>query len=284
MDPVLLQSPVTAQSAGLGIFLEMNFEPVLRESVERFLTGINSEGFDFAGFRSVLSRQLQSSADPPIEIVWLYAAAGYYESISARSSVGRVRVARDLLQLLSSCSAAVGGTKCIALTAPAVYDLYQCAVEDGLVDEKTLAEIERFSEAILSYLSICSGHCKDLEGINTGLHSSFLDLVRVWTLRRSADEGSLEMFFPLVGDEVRKRFVEKERCGIGYLAGVVIAEAFLLRLCLKVKAGGASRKGLQKELVVWAVSSITAFSNRIFFGNVCYPDPFLYCLCQLIDM
>ncbi|XP_020592316.1 uncharacterized protein LOC110032851 [Phalaenopsis equestris] len=263
MDSVLLESPMEERSPDLGLYPETNYELMLRESIKRFLAGILREGFDFTVFRTVISRQLQSCADPPLEIVWLYSAASYHESIAAKNSFNRVRIVRDLLQLLSAFSAAGGGAKSIALIAPAVYDLYQCAV-DGLVERKEMKEIECLAEAILSYISICSGQYNDVEAISTELHPCFLDLVKVWTLRHSGSGGSLEAFFPLISSEVRRRF-EMEGCGVGYLAGVVVTEAFLLRLCLKVKIGGASRKELQKELGIWAVSSITVFCNRHFF-------------------
>ncbi|KAH0460624.1 hypothetical protein IEQ34_011287 [Dendrobium chrysotoxum] len=260
MDSVLLQSPMKERSPDLGLSPDTTYELMLRESIKRFLGGIHREGFDFAGFRSVMSRQLQSSVDPPLEMVWLYSAASYHESVAAKNSFDRVRAVRDLLQLLSAFSAASRGAKSIALIAPAVYDLYQCAVE-GFVEKK---DIECLADGILSYISICSGHYSDLEEISTVLHPCFLDLVKVWTLRHSGAGASLEAFFPLISSEARRRF-EKEGSGVTYLAGVVIAEAFLLRLCLKVKGGGASRKELQKELGIWAVSSITAFCNRHFF-------------------
>ncbi|KAI0507979.1 hypothetical protein KFK09_014109 [Dendrobium nobile] len=260
MDYVLLQSPMKERSPDLGLSSETTYELMLRESIKSFLGGFHREGFDFAGFRSVMSRQLQSSVDPPLEIVWLYSAASYHESVAAKNSFDRIRAVRDLLQLLSAFSAASGGAKSIALIAPAVYDLYQCAVE-GLVEKK---DIECLADGILSYISICSGHYSDLEEISTPLHPCFLDLLKVWTLRHSGAGASLESFFPLISSEARRRF-EKEGSGVSYLAGVVIAESFLLRLCLKVKGGGASRKELQKELGIWAVSSITALCNRHFF-------------------
>ena len=49
---------------------------------------------------------------------------------------------------------------------------------------------------------------------------------------------------------------------------MVLAEAFLLRLCLKVQnATGVPRSELQKELKIWAVSSIPVFQNHQFFGK-----------------
>jgi len=75
------------------------------------------------------------------------------------------------------------------------------------------------------------------------------------------------VLFPLAGEEARRELM-KEGCSVEYLAGVVVAEAFLLRLCLKVQnATGVSRAELQKELRIWAVSSIPVFQNQHFFGE-----------------
>ncbi|KAG0486868.1 hypothetical protein HPP92_008963 [Vanilla planifolia] len=264
MDSAILQSPVDVRSPKQGIFPGADYESMLRESLDRFLAGIPGEGFDFSGFRSVLSRYLQSSVDPPLEIVWLYSAASYYESIAGKKEyVDRVRSVRNLFQILSTCSAACGGVKCIALIAPVVYDLYRCAAEGGLANVRAKKEIKCLADGILSYVSICCGQSSDMDGFSSGLHSCFFDLVRAWSLSASAGGETLGVFFPLVNGEVWKKF-GMEGCGIGYLAAVVIAEAFLFRLSLKVKAG-SSVKDLQKDLGIWAVSSITVFHNRMFF-------------------
>jgi hypothetical protein len=65
----------------------------------------------------------------------------------------------------------------------------------------------------------------------------------------------------------------KEGCSVTFLAGVVVAEAFLLRLCLKVQgAAGVPRAELQKEIRIWAVSSISVFQNQQFFGQLIFDD------------
>lgn len=94
----------------------------------------------------------------------------------------------------------------------------------------------------------------------------FGELVKVWSVRRSKDRCPFQVLFPLVGEEARRELM-KEGCSVTYLAGVVVAEAFLLRLCLKVQgAAGTPRSDLQKELRIWAVSSISVFQNKQFFG------------------
>lgn len=252
------------RSPGLGLFPETNYELMLRESVKMFLAGVHRESFDFDGFRSVMYRQLHSKTDTPLEIVWLYSAANYHERIAAKDPFDRTRGVRELLQLISALSSACGPTKSIALIAPVVYELHQCAVAGGPMAKKAMKEIERLANEILCYISICSGRYSDSQGVSAGLPPCFLDLVKAWTLSNSASVDSLEAFFPLVNNKVLMRLEVKE-CGLDYLAGVVIYEVFLLMLCLKVKGGGASCKDLQNDLRTWAVSSITLFNNQHFF-------------------
>ncbi|KAK1364536.1 hypothetical protein POM88_035736 [Heracleum sosnowskyi] len=58
-----------------------------------------------------------------------------------------------------------------------------------------------------------------------------------------------------------------KECDVCELAGVVTAEAFLLRMCLEFREG-VSRKVLQEELRVWAVGSVTGFKNVFFFETL----------------
>ncbi|ONK70000.1 uncharacterized protein A4U43_C05F29160 [Asparagus officinalis] len=269
MDPVLIESPTDAKSPNFNVVFNLNYGPMLKESIDRFLSSIQTQTLDFSAFRSIFSRFLQSSADPPLEIILFYCAINYHESLScARSTLDRVVAIKNLLQCLAACSSSCSGLKSIALLAPAVADLYSCVLEEekvsGKEGKKLRREIEGLIEGTLSYISICSGKSCEFEDFGTGLLPCFLDLVRVWTVRRSGEGSGLEVFFPLVSREIRGKFKE-EGCGVGYLAGVVIVEAFLLKLCLKVRAGGSSREDLQKELRVWAVSSVTVFRNHFFF-------------------
>lgn len=88
----------------------------------------------------------------------------------------------------------------------------------------------------------------------------------MWSVRNSRDRCPFQVLFPLVGEEARRELM-KDGCSVTFLAGVVVAEAFLLRLCLKVQGvAGLPRSELQKELRIWAVSSISVFQNQQFFG------------------
>lgn len=263
-----LETPTIAKSPGFSPPAGPNYETVLQESIDRFLSEAQRGSCDLSGFRSVFFRLLQSSADPPLEVVWFYSTVSYLEiAPSKKAALDRVLAVRDLLQLLTACSASCSGPKCVALLAPALSELYKCAAEVERAVEKqkkVRREIESLAEGILSYISICSSKSSDGRDYSTGLLPCFVDLVQVWTMQRPGGGDGLGLFFPLASNDIRGR-LGNEGCDVGYLAGVVIAEAFLLRLCLKVLAGGASRPELQKELRIWAVSSVTVFRNRIFF-------------------
>ncbi|OAY76475.1 hypothetical protein ACMD2_15174 [Ananas comosus] len=262
-----------AKPLSLGPLGAPNFQSVLKESIDRFLVEIQKrDSCDFSPFRLIFFRLLQSSSDPPLEIVWFYSAVGYHEAIAGKRDdpLGRVAAVKDLLQMLAACSASCGGAKCLALLAPAVSELYYCALAAAKLPKKEAKrvnkEMECLVEGILSYISICSSKSSGGgDSTPSCLLPGFGDLVRVWTVHHANNKGSgFGVLFPLVSDETRYEF-SKEGCGIGYLAAVVVAEAFLLRLCLKVQGGGSPRPELQKELRIWTVSSITVFQNRVFF-------------------
>ncbi|XP_008810392.2 uncharacterized protein LOC103721820 isoform X2 [Phoenix dactylifera] len=291
MDAVLLESPTVAKPPAFAPLAGLNFQSVLKESIDRFLIEVQKESCDFSAFRSIFFRLIQSSADPPLEVIWLYSAVGYHEAIaSKKDAIERVMAVKDLLQLLFACSASCGGLKSIALLAPAVSELYRCVTEaeklSKKVAKKARREIEALVEGIISYISICSSKSSKVEEFSDSyLLPCFVDLVRVWTVQHSCGLDGLGVLFPLVSDEIRGQF-RKEGCGTGYLAGVVVTEAFLLRLCLKIKAAGAPRSDLQKELRIWAVSSITTFQNRVFFEILLRllldpPMPVSFLLCSM---
>lgn len=207
----------------------------------------------------------------------------FHGSDSSKDDVlNRVLIAKGLFQHLVSCSASLDGLKSIALLAPVLFKLHSSVIEffssadkSAKLGKKLRREIECLVEGILGYVGICSSNVGDKSGGNgggfsAGLLPSFGDLIHVWAVNRMEEKWEvgegLRVFFPLVSDEIRNGFWE-EGCGIGYLAGVVIVEAFLLRSCLKIRAGaGVLKSELQKELKMWAVGSITGFRNCVFFG------------------
>ncbi|CAL9079669.1 unnamed protein product [Musa textilis] len=271
MDSIIVESPTAAESSlHFGPLASSGFYSMLKESVDRFLVEVQRETCDFAAFRSIFFRLLQSSVDPPLEVIWFYSALGYHEAIRLKKdALDRVSAVRDLLQLLSACSASCDGPKSVALLAPVVSELYHCVKEEkkmsGKVAKKLRKEIGGLAEALVSYISLCSGQSSDGKELSYGyLQPCFVDVIRVWTVQHFGRGDGLSVLFPLVTDEIRVCF-EQERCGIDYLAGVVVVEALLLSLSLKVQVDGSPWLDLQKELRLWAISSISVFQNCVSF-------------------
>ncbi|KAL2534288.1 hypothetical protein Adt_07639 [Abeliophyllum distichum] len=112
-----------------------------------------------------------------------------------------------------------------------------------------LSAIKDLFQIIIS----CSASCNSIKFI-------------VWIGSNVAENGNiketLRVFFPLLSNEILEK-VNIEGCEMSELAGFVIAEAFLLKVCLKMQEG--SGKELQNELRTWVVASITAFRNAHFY-------------------
>ncbi|TVU34439.1 hypothetical protein EJB05_16271 [Eragrostis curvula] len=233
-----------------------SFESLLRDSASGFLAAVSAApapgAADLTNFHRVFSRVLSSYPDPPLEAVWFFSALSFHDHPGDL---------RSLLQLLSAFTASSAtAAKPIALLAPVVSELFH--------SDKPRRETETLVEAMLSYISICSSRTPaGGDGADSGrLLPAFEELVKVWSVRHSRDRCPFQVLFPLAGEEARRELM-KGGCSIEYLAGVVVAEAFLLRLCLKVQnATGVPRAELQKELRIWAVSSIPVFRNQHFFG------------------
>lgn len=253
--------PLVVDFPSMGAALCFNsLESLLRDSASGFLAAVSAApapgAADLTNFHRVFSRVLSAYPDPPLEAVWFFSALTFHD---------RPDDLRSLLQLLSAFTASSpGAAKPLALLAPVVSELFH--------SDKTRRETETLVEAVLSYISLCSSRpaAASTDGASTDagmLLPAFGELVKVWSVRHSRDRCPYQVLFPLAGEEARRELM-KEGCSVEYLAGVVVAEAFLLRLCLKVQnATGVPRSDLQKELRIWAVSSILTFQNQHFFGE-----------------
>ncbi|KAF0935476.1 hypothetical protein E2562_033618 [Oryza meyeriana var. granulata] len=221
-----------------------SLESLLRDSTSRFLAAVSAAPDpDLTNFRSLFSWVLNTYPDPPLEAVWFFSVLSFHDAPDDL---------RNLLHLLSAFTASSRSVaKQLALLAPVVSKLFHSA--------KPRREAEVLVEAVLSYISICSSRGPaggEGASADTGsLLPAFGELVKV------PIPGALPS-----GRGGRRRELIREGCSVAFLAGVVVAEAFLLRLCLKVQgAAGVPRAELQKELRIWAVSSISVFQNQQFF-------------------
>ncbi|XP_004287528.1 PREDICTED: uncharacterized protein LOC101312667 [Fragaria vesca subsp. vesca] len=208
---------------------------------------------------------MQSRLDPSLESIWVYTALTFRSRNHPKDDIfDRISAAKDLFQLLSSCSAPCGGAKSAALLAPVVRLVHDVVLElfkrdlGSKKEKKTLKEVKSLVGVILGFINVC---CCDRDSglIDSGSGWSFSGLSCVW-LNRNEGVGDL---LPLVSEEVIGGV--KERDGdVSYLAGVVIAEVFLLKMCLNCK-GGTSREELETELRTWAVGSFTGFQSVYLF-------------------
>lgn len=157
--------------------------------------------------------------------------------------------------------------KRIGVLAPLVFEIYRLMG----CGEEVKSEIEGLVEGVVSY---CSIYCMKSEvEVNGGdarvgvLEEGFVDLIPVWMV--DCDGGGesgvggdcLKGFFPFVSDGVRKGI--EMGCEVGYLAGVVMFEALLLKMCLIFEAGIA-RGEKEKKLHAAAVQVMTGFRNFYF--------------------
>ncbi|KAM7507544.1 hypothetical protein LguiA_017997 [Lonicera macranthoides] len=236
-----------------------SYTSMLKESVDHFLAEYRRGSSDFSTFRSIFFRLFQTMPDPPLEIIWFYSAITYHSSKSAlKDNSNELLVAKDMFQLLVSCSSPCNGFRKVAVLVPVVYELFNrlCDFPRNLSLRR---EIEGLVEGIISYISICCGNYdKECGNLLDNHMACFSDLIRVWTVDRGGD--NLEIFFPLVSEEICRGIGES---GVGYLAGVVMIEVFLLSLCLKFGARVPTDE-LEKGIRDWAVQIIKGFHNCYF--------------------
>ncbi|KAJ8531408.1 hypothetical protein K7X08_026842 [Anisodus acutangulus] len=195
--------------------------------------------------------------NPPLEITWFYSAVTYHTSKSVGFS--KTIVAKDLFQLLISCSCSCNGTKKIALLAPLLY-VFDTICEfsrNGLCLSNEIRDlVEKFGD----YVCVCLADHVNGDGFDEGI-VCFEDLVGVWMVDRVGKcakfEENLGVFFLIVSVEVHKT-----RCGIRNLAGTVMCEVFLLNLSLKFNTRFVNEES-QKDAQNWICFSEFFWKKRL---------------------
>ncbi|KAG5121352.1 hypothetical protein JHK84_039692 [Glycine max] len=231
------------------------YEHMLKESINRFFAEHRRGATDFADFTSIFSRMIHATPEPPIPLLWFYAALEF------RATRDPSRRARDLFHLLVSCSGARGSTKQIAALAPLLFVLHRLALlQQG---ELLKTELNGLVEGVVSYCSICCGSeiCRD----DDVAVLEFGDLIKVWMVDDHDHDGGVLGFFPFVSGEFKKG-IEKG-CEVGVLAGIVMWEALLLKLCLAFEKG-IGRAEQEKKLMASAVQTITGFRSFGFLDTL----------------
>ncbi|XP_038880003.1 uncharacterized protein LOC120071696 [Benincasa hispida] len=254
-------------------FLGENYEFTLAQSIQNVIAEIRKGNSGFSQFTEGFYELIQARADPPLESIWFYSALTFRSrGLNIKGDfLERVAAMKVLFQLVSSCSAPCGSSKTIPLLSPVVSEVYKLIVDmlgkdlASKREKKAMREVKSLVEAILGFINLSS--CKDSdknddESLDFNLITPFVDLISVWT---HPNEG-LDQFLPLVSSEVRGEF-SSGVCDVRRLAGVVIAETFLMKLCLDFNTGH-SRQDLEKDLRIWTVGSITRIRNFYFFETL----------------
>ncbi|RDY14024.1 hypothetical protein CR513_00965, partial [Mucuna pruriens] len=228
------------------------YQPMLRESISRFFAEHRRGATDFAGFSSIFSRMLHASPDPPIPVLWFYAALEF-------RGTATLSAAKDLFQLLASCSGACGSTKRIAALAPLIFVLHRAALREG----EPRSEVEGLVEGVVGYCSIFCG--REIRDDDVALlEGDFGDLIKVWMVDHDGD--CVRGFFPFVTDEFLRKGIQKG-CEVGFLAGVVMCEALFFKLCFAFQTG-ISRAEQENKLMASAVQTITGFRSFRFLDTL----------------
>ncbi|XP_051152427.1 uncharacterized protein LOC127266280 [Andrographis paniculata] len=260
-----------SRSRNCSHFIGRSYEIALKKSIDDVLTSLRCSGSSNLGdFGPEFGEYVQSKADPPMESIWIYAALSAASCRAPETnSFGRISAVKGLFQLIVSCSASCNSMKSIALAAPVVFYLHGLMLdlkgfELSSKREEARREIKALIDSALSYVSIC---CNGFDGNYDNLENLLLpleDLAKFWVSDNGAiTVESMSAFFPLLSENIVERSVEE--CNMIDLAGFVIAEAFLLKLCWKIQEEGFG-KSIMTELRDWAVGSITGLRSPCFFA------------------
>ncbi|XP_059284359.1 uncharacterized protein LOC132037771 [Lycium ferocissimum] len=253
--------------------LGQNYETALNNQIQAVLDSLhelNSE--KLLSLSSNFNELIQCRVDPPFEAVWVYSSLIYRSFSFENDPLKRVAAIKDLFQFIVSCSASCYSFKSVALIAPVMYNVFKLVKglkgfeQNGKKEKKFVREVNGLVDSILGYVNVC---CESVEENNCDVSEGFVrpmrELVNVWMWDNRVED-EMRAFFPLLSDETVER-VNGEGCEMGALAGCVIAEAFLLKLCLRFMEVG-SRKELHDELRAWIVASITGIRNAYFFETL----------------
>ncbi|KAG7550350.1 hypothetical protein ISN45_Aa06g011420 [Arabidopsis thaliana x Arabidopsis arenosa] len=240
-------------------------KPLLNDSIKQLLIQYRSGRTNFSDFDSIFTRILNDLPEPPpLELVWFYSATRFFSSKLAFRD-DSVRLTSSFFQLLVSFSDSFSGVKKVALLSPVVYQLSR------LVNSRRRDALSLL-EGIVSYISM---YCVEEPGDDdddvlmvSGF--SFGDLSRVWVVDEVEDncrvEDCLEIFMPFVSETLRKE-MDSESCRVGYLAGIVASQVFLLSLCSRFDLE-LSRSELEKDLRESVLQMISGFHCCYFFDVI----------------
>lgn len=246
-----------------------NYALKLKHSMQELLSEISKKSPNLSPLVSTFYELMQAKVDPPFELIWAYAAINFRGRNEEKGdALDKILVAKDLLQLLSACSASVCAAKSIVLLAPVVFVLHGVIVEllgrelRCKREKKAMREVKSLVDVVLGYISLsCHNKVYEEESDSVRLIFPFTDLARLWV---AMNDDAFESLLPLVSSDVCD-WICSRGFHVDYLGGAIIMEVFFLKLCLSLHLA-TSKEGLEMKLKSWAVSSISSFQNTYFLG------------------
>ncbi|CAA7039793.1 unnamed protein product [Microthlaspi erraticum] len=242
-------------------------KPLLSDSIKQLLAQYRRGRTHFSDFDSIFTRVLHDLPEPPLELVWFYSAIRFHsskldfqgDSVGLTSSFFQL-----LLSFPVSFSDSFSGAKRVALLSPLVYQLSR------LVNTRRKDALSLVDD-IVSYVSMyCVEDPGDEEDLLMVSGFSFSDLARVWIVDEVEEdcrvEDCLEIFMPFVSERLRQE-MDSESCSVGYLAGIVASQVFLLSLWLRFDSE-LSRSELRKNLRESVLQMISEFHSCYFFDVI----------------
>ncbi|KAL1563296.1 hypothetical protein AAHA92_05782 [Salvia divinorum] len=270
----MASTPTVAQSDNLLRFIGKNYDISLNQSIETLLTSLRKSNFqNSTSFVTEFQQFVHSKPEPPLESIWVYVALSF--SSQKTEPFSCISEIRDLFHLIVSCSASCNSIKCIALIAPVIYKLHKLILDlkgfqlGSKKERKLSGEIKSLVDSVSGYINVCCNgfdqNFDDLESLNRPLG----DLISFWLVGngdQAMNAESLRVFFPLLSDDIAN-MVSVEGCEMTDLAGFVVAEAFLLELCWKIREEGFGEK-VQTDLRHWIVGSVTGLHSSYLYGTL----------------
>nr|GMD01806.1 SNF2 domain protein [Ipomoea batatas] len=253
-------------------FLGEKYQTALNRLIQEVLDcpcDPNSE--KFSSLSSNFRELLLSKPNPPLETIWFYSGLDFRSSSSTENGRPSNWFAsiKDLFQLIVARSASFNSWKNIVLIAPVIYELFRFMVDFKGLEMKPKKK-KKLVEEVKDLVGSILGNFDDMEGLIKPVG----DLVDVWIGDKGKGKGdenaSLREFFPLLSHQAVGRISAGE-LELSELAGFVIAEAFLLKLCFEFNEGGL-KKELQSEMRSWITAEGEMFLRELLFDALILVD------------
>lgn len=247
------------------------FYLMLTDSIQRFHSDRRSGVSNFDSLSSVFSRIIQTTPDPPLELLWFYSAVSFRSE--KLEVLKRVAFVKEFFGFMVSCTGSATSSKKIAALAPVVYELHRLVGDVMFWFSEARDDVKCLIDGVVSYLSMCC--YKDELGFSAVYRFSplLMDVVGVFLADKAQADcghiGDSRLFFPVVTDEVRAKIRDGRE--VDFLAGTVMCQIFLLSLSLKC-CSETPRDKVHKDLHQQAFHVTAGFRNLNFFGMLlCLP-------------